>query len=525
MGNATACSGAVNRQSSIGNCQLPPSAAFLRITVMQDLIHQLQKLGAPRVAVVGDFMLDCYVYGDADRISPEAPVPVLRVIRREQRTGGASNVAAAVTALGGKALCFGVAGQDEAGGQLDALLRGCGCDTAGIVRIPGRSTTVKSRYVGLARHRHQQQILRVDDEVTQAIAPATAAALQKAFTAALADCDVIALEDYGKGVLTAANAPQLIAAAKAAGKKVLVDPALTDDYSPYVGATLLTPNRYEAQVASGIEITNDASLAAAAARIIEIAQAEAVLIKLDREGAYLHTRDGQGRRIATRPRQVYDVTGAGDEVLAMLAVALAGGIEYADAAALANVAGGLEVERFGVVPIRREEVVEELRRSLGLRGGKVLSRPELADEIARRQGRGETVVFTNGCFDLLHMGHVRYLRQARELGSCLVVAINSDASVQRLKGPTRPVIGEEERAEMLAALECVDFVTVFDEDTPEALLQLLRPQLLVKGGSTPYVVGRDIVEGYGGHVLTLDLVQGLSTTQIINRIVSTTANP
>ena len=204
----------------------------------------------------------------------------------------------------------------------------------------------------------------------------------------------------------------------------------------------------------------------------------------------------------------------------MLALAMGAGCDLPGAVALANVAGGLAVERFGVVPVTRWEVIDELRSTVGLRGGKVVDRARLKDELARRRRRDQTVVFTNGCFDLLHVGHVRYLRQARELGTCLVVAINSDDSVRRLKGPGRPVIPADERAEMLGALECVDYVTIFDEDTPQALLGLLKPELLVKGGATPVVVGREIVEGYGGTVRTLELVDGLSTTDIINRVVN-----
>ncbi len=209
----------------------------------------------------------------------------------------------------------------------------------------------------------------------------------------------------------------------------------------------------------------------------------------------------------------------------VLAIAIAQGCPYEQAAALANVAGGLEVERQGMVPIAKAEIVEELRRMIGPRGGKVLQREALLAETRRRRGRGDTIVFTNGCFDLLHMGHVKYLQQARQLGSCLIVAINSDKSVQRLKGPRRPVIGQDERAAMLGSLECVDYVTIFEEDTPIGLLEMLRPDILVKGGTTPVVVGREVVEGYGGQVRTMDMVAGLSTTQIIDRIVGADGKP
>jgi len=241
---------------------------------------------------------------------------------------------------------------------------------------------------------------------------------------------------------------------------------------------------------------------------------------LDREGAFLITPDGPGRVLPhSHPRDVYDVSGAGDVVLAALAVGLACGCTPGEAVDLANVAAGLEVERAGFVPVTRQDVIDELHHLIGLREGKVVSREFLASQVAVRRNRGERIVFTNGCFDLLHAGHVRYLQQARQLGQCLIMGLNSDESVRRLKGADRPIIPENERAEMLAALECVDFVTIFDEDTPEALLELLKPDVLAKGGTTPVVVGRDIVEGYGGEVLTLDPVEGTSTTAIIERIL------
>ena len=486
---------------------------------MQDLITLFERFGSPRVALVGDFMLDKYVYGDTERISPEAPVPVFRVVRGESRTGGCGNVAAAILALGGQVTCIGVVGQDAAGEELASLLIGGGADVSALIRLPGRQTTVKTRYVGLAQHRHAQQILRVDEESAAPLPEAVHGTIRGAVRSQLKSCKALAIEDYDKGMLTDQSTPQLIADARAAGAAVLVDPARIRDYRRYRGCTLLTPNRYEAEMGSGVKITDDASLERAARQLLMITEAAAVVITLDKEGAYLQTAQG-GRRIPTRPRTVYDVAGAGDEVLAMLAVALAEGCAFDQAVALANVAGGLEVEKFGVVAVRREEVLAEMRQMLGLRGGKVTERKRLAEDLGRRRAQGQRVVFTNGCFDLLHMGHVQYLQQARELGNCLVVAINSDDSVRRLKGPSRPVIGQAERAAMLAALECVDYVTVFDEDTPIPLLELLRPEILVKGGTTPVIVGREQVEAYGGKALNLPAVEGLSTTDIINRITN-----
>ena len=487
---------------------------------MQSLLERLDRLGQPRIALVGDFILDCYVYGDVERINPEAPVPVLRVVRRSAQVGGAGNVAAAVPAMGAKVVCVGVVGDDDAGRQLTGLLTAAGADTSGLVRLSDRPTSLKTRYVGLAQHRHAQQMLRVDQESLDGLDQPVRDRLREALSRQLASVNLVVLEDYNKGVLDEQLAPQLIADARKAGKAVLVDPALSADWRRYRGATLLKPNRYEASKASGIAIDSDESLDRACGRLIEITDAQAIVVSLDREGMYLHLRTGPGRRIPhQRPRSVYDVTGAGDQTLAVMAVAIAEGLDYSEAIELANVAGGLEVEKPGFVPISRAELADELRRLVGLRGSKVMDRSSLAAELDRRRQHGQTVVFTNGCFDLLHMGHVRYLRQARELGHCLVVAINSDDSVRRLKGPSRPVIGEEERGAMLAALECVDYVTVFDEDTPIPLLELLRPDWLVKGGTTGEIVGQPLVESYGGKVCRMDVVEGLSTTQIIDRIL------
>jgi len=487
---------------------------------MRQLIHVVENLAAPRVALVGDFMLDRYIHGDVERISPEAPVPVFRVVGRESRPGGAGSVAMNIIAMGGKVYCVGLVGQDEPGDELIELLTAATAETSGIVRLPDRPTTLKQRLVGLAQHRHRQQILRIDEESHDAVSKSILAALRASVRSVLSDCQVVAIEDYDKGVFSDSQTPQIIADARKAGLPVIVDPARISDYRRYRGASIITPNRTEAELASGVKITDAKSLRRCAAQLQMTTAADAIIITLDKEGAYLFEKGKEGKIIPTRPRVVYDVAGAGDTVLAMLAVAIGGGCSLEDAVALANVAGGLEVEQFGVVPISRDEILDELHRIVGLRGKKVIRRRELQREVKRRKQAGETIVFTNGCFDLLHVGHIRYLHQARQLGSCLIVAVNSDDSVRRLKGPGRPVIGQEERAEMLSALECVDYVIIFEEDTPNALLKLLKPDILVKGGTTEKIVGAEIVEGYGGKVCKLDAVEGMSTTEIINRIVN-----
>lgn len=486
---------------------------------MEKLIETLATMGRAKIVLLGDFMLDEYVYGDIERISPEAPVPVLRVVRREMRCGGAANTALAMAALGAEVQCVGVIGKDAAGEELIGLLTAAGCETSGLLPLGDRPTILKRRYVGLAQHRHAQQVLRVDEESTDGLGPDIAIRLGKAVAKRLAVADLLAVEDYNKGVVEASG-PQAIEKARAATLPVVCDPACVASYDRYRGATLITPNRFEASLASGIEIDSEVSMGQAATTLIEQFDIANVAITLDKQGAWLQSAGQTGQRIPTRPRSVYDVTGAGDVVMAMLALALAEKVDLPLAVALANLAGGLEVERFGVVPVTRDEIRDEIEHELGQRRSKVLDRTQLSADLQRRRtAGGETIVFTNGCFDMLHMGHVNYLQQARELGTCLVVAINSDDSIRRLKGPSRPIIPAEERANMLAALECIDYVTIFDEDTPEALLERLCPDLLVKGGSTDVIVGAEIVEGYGGAVRRLDLVEGRSTTDIINDIL------
>ena len=487
---------------------------------MQDLLKTIEGFGSPRIAMLGDFILDRYVYGDVERINPEAPVPVLRAVRCETRAGGTGNVAAAAAALGGQPCCIGVIGKDAEGDELLSLLGDAGADTSGLIRTSDRPTPVKTRYVGLAQHRSAQQMLRVDEESVEPLGGEVQELLRAALRKQLPAAQIVTLEDYNKGTFTDELTPQIIAEATEAGKSVIVDPAVISDYRRYRGATVIKPNRYEASLVTEVEIIDDVTLDQAARRLVEITEAQVAVITLDCEGAYLYVRGEGGKRIPHhRPLSVYEVSGAGDETLGLLSVALAAGCDYTQAVQLANVAGGLEVERFGFIPIRRDEIADEIRRMTGLRGWKVMDRARLAEELKRRRQCGETIVFTNGCFDLLHMGHIRYLQQARELGGALVVAINSDPSARRLKGPDRPVIGQDERAAMLAALECVDYVTIFEEDTAGELIELLKPDLQVKGGTTPVVVEREIVEAYGGKVVTLEEIEGPSTTAIINRIL------
>ncbi len=485
-----------------------------------ELIDLVQRFAGCRVLLVGDFMLDRYVFGDAERISPEAPVPILRVIERQDRVGGAGSVALNVLSLGGRVSCVGMLGRDSFADRVIRLLDAAGADTAGLLRVDDRPTITKTRLVGLAEHRHRQQILRVDDEIIRPPSGSDRKRLLDALQSALHQADVVCLEDYAKGTLAPDVCRQIVAAARRAGKPVLIDPDRADDWDKYRGATLLTPNRAELEIGCGRRLA-DAQLESAATDLLARLDLQALVVTLGRDGALLISRDQPARRFPTRPRAVYDNTGAGDAVLAMMAVAWAAGATLEKAVPLANVAGGLEVSKFGCVPISRDEVLDELRRTLDGHRGKLRTLDELLPELDARRQRGETVVFTNGCFDLLHPGHVELLEKAKALGSVLVVGLNSDASVRSLgKGDDRPIRRQEDRARVLAALHAVDYVTIFDQPTPAELIERIRPDVLVKGAdwAGKQIVGQQTVESYGGRVELVELVDGFSTTAELERI-------
>ncbi|HUU85432.1 MAG TPA: D-glycero-beta-D-manno-heptose 1-phosphate adenylyltransferase [Phycisphaerae bacterium] len=492
--------------------------------MIDGLTSLVRSFAGRRVLLVGDLILDRYIYGDAERISPEAPVPVLRAMERFDRVGGSANVAACLRALGVEVVCCGVTGDDEAARELDSLLSELGVDRTGVVRSGSRPTTTKTRLVGLAQHRHRQQLLRLDDESTAPLEAAEAERLAERAWHAVADVDAVCIEDYDKGVVSVGLVASLRAEAKRQAKPILVDPARLTDYSRYRGATILTPNRGELLLATGRPPQGNGTpeeIARRAAGLLKSVGAEAVVVTLDREGAVLVRGTDNWTHVPTRPRSVYDNTGAGDAVLAMLAAAVAADGELLDAVRLANIAGGLEVEKFGCVPITTDEVLAELRLEGNRQAGKLRGADELVAELALRRDRGETVVFTNGCFDILHAGHVDLLARCRQEGSLLVVGLNSDASVRSLsKGAGRPINSQDARGAVLGALECVDYVVLFDEPTPEQLIRRIRPDVLVKGQdwADKGVVGGEFVEREGGKVVLLPLVEGHSTTDIIERI-------
>ena len=484
-----------------------------------DLIRRVETLGHPRILVVGDLILDRYVWGYAERISQEAPVPLLRADHREHRLGGAASVATMLRALGADVTLIGGVGRDSEAVIVRKLLSDLGIDDRLVVPLDDRPTTLKERYIGRAQDRHPQQMIRVDYEVREPIPADVESFLWEQLPEAVAQADIVLISDYDKGVCTPGLLRSLITACRSLDVRVIADPIRSTDYSKYQGVHAMTPNRLEAQLATGMTISSPDDALDVGRKLLHTLKMECVLVTLDRDGMALVHADGRSVLVPTRPRQVYDITGAGDMVLSVVGLCLAGGADYEEAAALGNVAGGLEVEKIGVALLSRQELLRDLLDHHRPDFGKMLGREAVVAEVRRRREVGQSVVFTNGCFDLLHPGHVRLLRQASALGDYLIVGLNSDASVRRLKGPNRPINGEDARAEVLGALECVDAVTLFEEDTPRELIEAVLPDVLVKGGDyTPEeVVGRDEVEAAGGRLVLIPLVEGHSTTQMVLR--------
>jgi D-beta-D-heptose 7-phosphate kinase/D-beta-D-heptose 1-phosphate adenosyltransferase len=486
------------------------------------LLKAVTNLGSPRVLLVGDFMLDSYVYGDALRISPEAPVQVLKVVQREHAAGGASSVAADITTLGAQCVCVGVIGNDANGRRLRDILRQTGASVEGLLELENRPTITKERIIGLAQHRHRQQLLRVDEECTDPLADADYQRLLDLYRKSLADCDIVCLQDYNKGLLQPAFCRELIGLAKQAGKKVLVDPPLDRDYAKFTGATLITPNRRETSHTVGFDLQTISDAEKASQMLLETLHLEMVVITLDKEGAFLRTAQ-RAEHVPTQPRNVYDVTGAGDMMLAMLAVAMAAGCDELTALQLANTASGIEVEKFGVATVSVDEIVNEIISTHKGKTGKILGADELAGQLQYHRQQKETIVFTNGCFDVLHRGHIEYLRFCKQQGDVVVVGLNSDTSVRRLKGPERPINNQHDRCAVLAALESVDYICVFDEPDPLRLIEQVCPDVLVKGADwkDKGVIGREFVEARGGRVELAPLVDGKSSTSTIEKMKNT----
>jgi D-beta-D-heptose 7-phosphate kinase / D-beta-D-heptose 1-phosphate adenosyltransferase len=475
----------------------------------------LRSMGRPRILVAGDVILDRYLWGTVDRISPEGPIPILQIEREEQRPGGAANVARNLIALGADAACAGAVGDDVAGRFLIDVLEADGVDVSAVVIDPSRPTPIKTRCIG-----GSQQMLRIDRESAIAIARHAERELADHIDDQVAKVDLVILSDYTKGSLTEVVLAAAMSAASKHAKPVIVGPKGAD-FSKYRGCSAVVPNLKELALATAMPLSSDVDVVAAAGALLRSIGCDFIVVTRGGDGMTLVRREGAPLHIRTRSRHVYDVAGAGDTALATLGLALASHASPDDAVHLANAAGALAVTKVGVAAVTRAELLDDLGEEHGLRPAKIGTERELLPRLAEHRDRHETVVFTNGCFDVLHIGHLRTLGHAKAQGDVLVVAINSDASARRLKGPHRPIVTQQERAEVLAALEDVDYVVIFDEDTPSQLLKRLRPDVLVKGGDYQLdeVVGADIMTAWAGRVSVAPVVPGVSTTELVERIM------
>jgi D-beta-D-heptose 7-phosphate kinase/D-beta-D-heptose 1-phosphate adenosyltransferase len=466
----------------------------------------------PRILVIGDLMIDHYLWGGCERISPEAPVQVVDISRETTVLGGAGNVINNLVALGATVCVAGVIGNDDSGEELREMLKKIGVSDEGLVVQEARKTSKKSRIVA-----SNQQILRYDRESKESISNDSMEAVVAYAASVMDTCDVVILSDYGKGVITESLAQGIIQSAHELGKKVLVDPK-GKDYTKYRGAYLLTPNKKEASEATGIAIKDESSLRAALLQLKERCDLECSMITLSEDGIAID--DGKMRRFPTVAKEVFDVTGAGDTVIASLSFGLSCGMSIDEAAGFSNRAAAVVVGKIGSATVTLEEI-EEYEASLHQSDSRthLKTSKEIVEIVERLKAKNKRIVFTNGCFDILHVGHVKYLQEAKSYGDVLIVGLNTDGSVRVLKGPTRPVNNEEDRAYILGALEAVDYVVLFSDETPYDLIKSIAPDILVKGGDYE---GKSVVGAeFSGELRLVQFVDGKSTTATIERINKT----
>ncbi|MBT3305833.1 MAG: D-glycero-beta-D-manno-heptose-7-phosphate kinase [Alphaproteobacteria bacterium] len=484
------------------------------MTERTDLIPLVSGLSKARVLVVGDVMLDHFHYGAVERISPEAPIPVLRVEREEAMLGGAGNVVRNLRSLSAEARFVTITGKDPAGRDIARLVKKESVRDAPLID-DARRTSTKTRYIAGV-----QQVLRADRETTTPLDAKVEAKLIRAVSSAMRTCQVVVLSDYGKGALSAGTVKKIIRLAGKAKKAVIVDPK-GSDFSRYRGADLITPNRRELAEATAMDIRADNDVVRAAKRLIKQNKFGAVLTTRSADGMTIVTSDGAVSHLAAETQEVFDVSGAGDTVVAAVAAALGAGVDLDQAARLANVAAGIVVGKVGTSAVLAPDLIAALHhQDLSSAEAKVFSHAQTCERIDLWRRAGHSVGFTNGCFDLLHPGHVSLLKQARRACGRLIVGLNSDASVRGLKGDGRPVQNEAARATVLASLASVDAVVIFDERTPLKLITALKPDVLVKGAdyNIDTVVGADMVKKYGGKVKLAKLEPGHSTSATIARM-------
>ena len=471
------------------------------------------KKARPNILVLGDLMIDHYLWGSCQRISPEAPVQVVDISKETTVLGGAGNVINNLNSLGARVSVSSVIGDDEEGKELLRMLHDIGVNSDNIIVQDDRKTSKKSRVIAVS-----QQIIRYDKESKEEITSESVERILSAVKSSITLYDMIIFSDYGKGVLTETLSQTVIALANDCGVKVLVDPK-GSDFSKYKGAFLLTPNKKEAMLATGIDIKDNDSLEEALLQLKKECNLGVSLITLSEDG--IATYDKELQKFPTVAKEVFDVTGAGDTVIASIAFALSAGLSLADTAAFSNLAAGVVVGKIGSATVTIDEI-EEYEASLhkSTSDAHIKTFEDIDSIVSRCRANGKKVVFTNGCFDILHVGHVKYLQIAKSFGDILIVGLNSDASVTRLKGPTRPVNIAEDRAYLLAALEAVDFVVPFGEDTPYELIKMIQPDVLVKGGDYE---GKSVVgTEFAGELKLVDFVDGKSTTKTIEKIQGST---
>ena len=469
----------------------------------------------PKILVIGDLILDEYIWGGVSRISPEAPVPILETRSENLALGGAANVANNLVGLGCEVHLCGAIGQDEKGDKLLKTIHDRSIQTEGIFRFVHRPTTTKIRIIA-----HNQQILRVDKEDNRPITEETEKKLIQYITQVIPTMDGVICSDYHKGILTEKVIKAVMRKAQKSEKAVIVDPK-NSDFSLYKGATVITPNLREVASSVPIKIKDQEDLGRAAEYLLNLTKAQAILITQGKDGMSLYKSKEKLISIPTVAKEVFDVTGAGDTVISVFSMAMFVGFDYQEAAWLSNMAASVVVGKVGTAVVTLEEINEFLQEEMLRTSHTVLGLEELKKIISMAKSTDKKVVFTNGCFDLIHGGHIEFLQKAKSLGDILVVGLNTDQSVKKLKGENRPIKNERERANILSALKYIDYITMFNETTPEKLIREIRPDILVKGDDYKIdeVVGREIVEGYGAKVELIPIVKGHSTTGTLEQIL------
>lgn len=484
---------------------------------MKKIEFDFSRIKQTKIVVFGDFMVDEYLSGDVSRISPEAPVPVVHVQDRTQRLGGAGNVVRNLRALGAQVSALTLIGDDAPGQWLVGRLQEQGVSTEDVCQSPDVITSIKTRVTA-----RSQQLLRYDSERIQSAPTAYQEYLRDNLPRVLEGVQAVVISDYGKGVVTEQTAQMIIGQARQRGIIVTVDPK-GSDYTKYRGATLCTPNLKELREAANAPVQSEEDIWAAALGICRACDMTYVLATRSEKGMSLITKVSEAKEdFPAMAKEVVDVTGAGDTVISVLTACMAAGARIQDACRISNLAASIVVSRFGASVAKPEEIEALMDTERERHTNKILSAAQMQERMKQLRSAGQTVVFTNGCFDIVHAGHISSFRQAKALGDVLVVGLNSDASIRRIKGEKRPIVDQENRAALLAGLECVDYVVIFDDDTPETLIQSLCPDVLVKGKDWmgKPVAGDAFLRSHGGKVAYIDLVAGLSTTKIIEKILN-----